>query len=463
VKIGKYIKYIPYPVLSGFMTGIGVIIIMFQIYPFFGHVSAKNTVDILLEIATPLSAINWGAVALGGITVLIIYVFPKISKAVPSALVALVVATLLALLFNMDVPLIGDIPAGLPELVVGSLFTIDASMYWTIIEFAIMLAALGAIDSLLTSVIADNITKTKHNSNRELIGQGLGNMMASLIGGLPGAGATMRTVVNINAGGKTRLSGFVHGLFLLAVLLGLGKFAALIPLSVLAGILITVGIGIIDYKGLRHLKRVPRTDAVILVIVLAITIFGNLLHAVGVGMVMACVLFMKKSSDLAEGGTSVKAMEGFDGDKPWEDEGGVYKTYKNKIYIKHLYGAMFFGFTSRFQELIKELDDGISVLIIRMDKVPHIDQSGVYAMEEAIMDLQKRDIVVVLTGVQPQPLDMLKKIDIIPALVPEMHVFPTFTDCKVWLKHNLKNDPQGLEKIVEELRQVKKAKVAYRM
>jgi sulfate permease, SulP family len=463
IRIGKYIKYIPYPVLSGFMTGIGVIIILFQVYPFMGHVSAKNTVDIFLEIGGPLSAVNVAALGLGVLTMLIIYLFPKINKTIPGALVALVIASLIGYFMNLKVPVIGDIPSGLPQLQLGTILDIDSSMYWTVVEFAVMLAALGAIDSLLTSVIADNITKTKHDSNRELIGQGLGNMAAAFIGGLPGAGATMRTVVNVNAGGKTRISGLVHGLFLAAILLGLGKYASFIPLSVLAGILITVGIGIIDYKGLRHLRRVPRADAATLLIVLVITVFGNLLHAVGVGLVLASVLFMKNSSDLADQGTSVRALAGFDGEDPWDDESSVYKEYKNKIYIKHLYGAMFFGFTSRFQELIKTLDSGIRVLIIRMDKVPHVDQSGIYAMEEAITYLQNKDVVVVLTGVQPQPLDMLKKIDIIPALIPEMHVFEEFTDCELWLKHNLTKENGGFNKIVEDMHKVKKAKVAFRM
>ncbi len=463
VKIGKYIKYIPYPVLSGFMTGIGVIIILYQVYPFMGHSSAKSTVDIFLNIGKPLSALDWSAFGLGGITVAIIYLFPKITKAVPSALVALVVATLAAFFMKLDVPLIGDIPSGIPELKIGEILTIDPGMIWTIIKFAMMLAALGAIDSLLTSVIADNITKTKHNSNRELIGQGIGNMVAALIGGLPGAGATMRTVVNVNAGGKTRLSGLIHGLLLAAILLGLGNYTSYIPLSVLAGILITVGIGIIDYKGLSHLGRVPRTDAVIMIIVLLITVFGNLLNAVGMGIVLACVLFMKQSSDLAEIGTSLKALAGFKDEQPWDDEGSVYKEFKGKIYIKHLYGPLFFGFASRFQEMIKELDDDVRVLIIRMDKVPHIDQSGVYAMEEAVTDLQNKDVVVLLAGLKPQPLDMLKSIDIIPALIPEMHLFMTFEDCELWLKQNLIQENGGFDRIVKELHEVKKAKVAYRM
>jgi SulP family sulfate permease len=377
--------------------------------------------------------------------------------------VALVIVTIVAVVFKLDVPAIGDIPAGIPDLIIGTIFTVEPSWYWTIIEFALMLAALGAIDSLLTSVIADNITKTQHNSNKELIGQGIGNMAASLIGGLPGAGATMRTVVNVNAGGKTKLSGLIHGLFLAAILLGLGKYAAYIPLSVLAGILITVGIGIIDYKGLRHLRTVPRADAVILIIVLIITVFGNLLHAVGVGVVLACILFMKKTSELSESGTSVKPLAGFSGEQPWDDEGSVYQEYKGQIYIKHLFGPLFFGVTARFQELINELTGNVRVLIIRMDKVPHMDQSGLYAMEKAVTHLQNNGVVVLLTCIQPQPLDMLKKIDITPALIPEMHVFENFNACQTWLKCNLKDDISGIDKIIKELHEVKTAKVAYRM
>ncbi len=434
VKIGKYIKYIPYPVLSGFMTGIGVIIILYQLYPLMGHASANSTIDIFLNIAKPLSDLNWQATVLGGFTVAIIYLSPKIIKAVPGILVALITMTLVAFFMKLQVPVIGDIPSGIPNLKIDSLLSIDPNMMWTIIEFAITLAGLGAIDSLLTSIIADNITKTKHNSERELIGQGIGNMLSGLIGGLPGAGATIRTVVNIKSGGKTRLSGFIHGLVLVTTLLGLGKYASYIPLSVLAGILITVGIGIIDYKGLRHLLCVPKTDSAILMTVLLITAFGNLLHAVGVGVILACVLFMKQSGDFAESGTSITAFTGVDGESPWPDEKNMWKDYKGKIYIKHLNGPLFFGFTSRFQELIKELKDDIRVLIIRMERVPYIDQSGVYAMEDAISYLQKKGVVVVFTSLQSQPADMLKKINIIPALIPTTHLFETFGNCEQWLQ-----------------------------
>jgi len=461
--VGKFVKFIPYPVLSGFMTGIGVIIILFQIFPFMGLKSPGTTIDIVKSLDDAFLNMNLEAFLLSAATVITIYLFPKITKSIPSPLVALILGTLTCAFFNFDVPLIGDIPKGMPEIKLGSLLTLDVDHYGIILQFGIMLASLGAIDSLLTSVIADNVTKTKHNSNRELLGQGIGNMLAALIGGLPGAGATMRTVVNINSGGRTKISGMVHGIFLAIILFWIGDYAEFIPLGVLSGILMTVGIGIVDYKGLKHILKVPKTDAVILIVVLIITVFGNLLNAVGVGVLMACVLFMKKSADMAESMSNVSEMESFSINEPWEDEKSIYSQYRGKIYIKHLSGPLFFGFTTRFQELVNQIDKNVKVLIIRMKDVPTVDQSGLYAMEEAILALEQRGVVVVISGLQDQPLDMMKKIDIIPDLVPESHLFPTFGVCKMWLKENLSGDGDGLEKIAQNLLEIKKAQVKYRM
>jgi SulP family sulfate permease len=433
LNIARYIKFLPYPVISGFMSGVGLIIVLLQIFPFAGVSAPKNTLAVLTELPRLFTDLNIYALLLGAFTVLVYYLFPRITRAVPSALVALISSTLIAFFLRLDVPVIGDIPSGLPSLQIGQFLNIDPGAYLLIAEYALVLAVLGSIDSLLTSVIADNITKTKHNSNRELIGQGIGNMAAALIGGIPGAGATKGTVVNINAGGRTRLSGTIHGLFLLAVLLGLGRLAAYIPLSVLAGILIPIGFAIIDKKGFRHLTRVPKADAVVLVLVFLVTTFGSLIQAVGLGIVLASLLFMKRASDLAEQGTAVTALSGIDGEERWSDEQLDYPGLRNCVYVKHLYGPMFFGFTSHFQELIRNLDVGICSLIIRMDRVPHMDQSGLYAMEEAILDLSRKGVKVLLTGVQPQPYDMLRSIDIIPDLLPEEQVFDSFEEGVEWL------------------------------
>ncbi len=433
LNIAKYIKFLPYPVISGFMSGVGLIIVLLQTYPLFGVSSPKSTIKVITEFPRLFNELNFSALILGLLTILIYYFFPKITKSIPSTLVALISVTLLSYFLKLDVPLIGNIPSGLPSLKLDGLFSIDSGAYLLILEYGLVLGVLGSIDSLLTSVIADNITKTKHNSNRELIGQGIGNIVAALIGGIPGAGATKGTVVNINAGGKTRLSGTIHGLFLLAVLLGLGQLAAFIPLAVLAGILIPIGFAIIDKKGLRHIMQIPRADSVVLILVFAITTFGSLIQAVGIGIILASLLFMKRSSDLAENGTSVKALAGTENEELWDDEVKDFPQLRNCVYIKHLYGPMFFGFTTHFQELIKNLDSSICALIIRFDRVPHIDQSGLYALEDAILDLKRRGVTVLLTGLHPQPKDMLEMIDVIPDLVSEDQLFDKFENSIEWL------------------------------
>ncbi|MEL6844453.1 MAG: SulP family inorganic anion transporter, partial [Bacteroidota bacterium] len=335
---------------------------------------------------------------------------------------------------KMDVPLIGEIPSGLPTFQLGGILSVDPSAYPKIIEFGLVLAVLGSIDSLLTSVIADNMTKTKHNSNRELIGQGIGNMLAAAIGGIPGAGATKGTVVNINAGGKTRLSGIIHGLFLLTVLLGLGSLAAHIPLCVLAGLLIPIGVKIIDFKGLKHLAKVPRADAIVLCLVLLVTTFGSLIHAVGIGIALACLLFMKKSGDIGEQGLEIEKISDLEDLEPWQDEKELYEQYKDKVVIKHLYGPLFFGFTSYLKDQVKALPNDIKAVILRMDRVPYIDQSGLYALEDIIFDLRAQNSEVILVGLKGQPNDMLQAIGIIPDLIPEEAVFDKVDESFTFLK-----------------------------
>ncbi|RIV68989.1 SulP family inorganic anion transporter [Flagellimonas aequoris] len=437
INIAGYVKYFPYPVVSGFMSGVGLIIIILQLFPFAGLSSAKSTWLVIQDLPRLFTDFNWQALALGALTVLIYYVFPYITKSIPSALVALIIASLVGYFLKWDVPIIGEIPSGLPSLQINGFSSIDSSAYSLIVEYALVLAVLGSIDSLLTSVIADNMTKTKHNSNRELIGQGIGNSIAAFIGGIPGAGATKGTVVNINAGGRTRLSGTVHGLFLLGVLLGLGSLAANIPLCVLAGLLIPIGFKIIDTKGLKHLLIVPKADAIVLIIVLLITTFGSLIQAVGIGLLLASLLFMKRASDIGEKGMEVGTIAGFDGEKPWQDEIEFYEAYKDKVYIKHLYGPLFFGFTSHFQDEIANIPKQIKVLIIRMDRVPYIDQSGLYALENVVLDLEKRGIQVLLTALQEQPKDMLVSIDIVPDLISEEHIFIDINDAFDYIKNIL--------------------------
>ena len=450
-KIGQYIRYMPYPVVSGFMSGIGVIIIVLQVFPFLGHTSPKKILDIFSELPNILNDINLASVFLAVATIATIYIFPRITKLIPSALVALILLTVISTMMQLDVKIIGDIPEGLPALQLNALMGVDLSNPMLLIIPALTLAALGTIDSLLTSIVADNMSKTRHNSNKELIGQGLGNMGAALIGGIPGAGATMRTVVNINSGGKTRLSGVIHGLALLIVLLGAGTYARLIPLPVLAGILITVGIGIIDYKGIKHIPHVPKADSIVMLVVLTMTVFVDLLQAVAVGMVMASILFMKKMSDVVEQKSSVGSVDSFAREEAWSDEQNISKKVRQQVYIKHFDGPIFFGFASKFQEMANALPK-VTVVIIRMPRVPYIDQSGIYAIEDAVISLKARGIIVLMTGIQEQPKDMLENIGLIPNLIPIEHLFENFPQCISALEAGtVKADPKKSDSILWNL------------
>ena len=428
LKIGQYIRYMPYPVVSGFMSGIGVIIILLQIFPFLGQASPKKILDIFAELPNVLPLVNIEAVTLALATIATIYLFPLVTKLIPSALVALILLTGVSTFMSLDVAIIGNIPEGLPALHFDALDHIDFRDPMLIIIPALTLAALGTIDSLLTSIVADNMTKTQHNSNKELVGQGIGNMVGAIIGGIPGAGATMRTVVNINSGGKTKISGVIHGIALLLVLIGAGTYAKLIPLPVLAGILITVGIGIIDYKGLKHILHVPKSDAVVMLIVLTMTVFVDLLQAVAVGMVMASVLFMKKMSDIAEDRSSVGSVDEFANEVAWIDETDLSDELLHKVYIKHFDGPIFFGFASRFQQMTQALPE-VEVVIMRMRKVPYIDQSGMYAIEDALMALREKNVLVLITEIQEQPKDMLMRIGIVPGLIADQHLYDDFSSC----------------------------------
>ncbi|MBQ7490406.1 MAG: SulP family inorganic anion transporter [Bacteroidales bacterium] len=445
IKIGKYIRYIPYPVLSGFMSGIGIIIILQQIYPLLGLKSPVLIVDMITQLPDKIDGFNHLALLFGLSTIAIIYLFPLITKKIPATLVALIIVSVISVVFFKDYNLtIGEIPSGFPLPIFLQNELDLSSINWpVVINMSVIpgltLAGLGSIDTLLTSVVADNITKTKHNSNRELIGQGIGNMMAGLFGGLSGAGATMRTVVNVKSGGSSRISGMVHALLLLGILLGLGSFVKYVPLSVLSGILITVGISIIDFKGLKDLFKIPRADAFVMIIVLLLTVFIDLLVAVGIGMVISCVFFMKHTSDIVENSYESHGLTSFDRTSPWADEADLTDEIKRHIYIVRLNGPIFFGSVTRFQEIMHSVPDSMKIVIIRMKLVAFIDQSGAYAMETAIKDLQDKGIEVLMTIIQPQPKAMLKTLKVIPDLVKEESTFATFEECAQYLKEKFDN------------------------
>lgn len=501
--LGKYIKYIPYPVVSGFMTAIGVIILVTQLLPMMGYYANnddeyidqfkpaaeevlldkilkeeagegilvledfKETViraeritneDIQLESRTLAKAassgvlgslktlpraiknINWLEFGLAALTILIIFGFKKITTAVPSTLVALLVVSAGAYFLKLDYQPIETIPGGFPMPNLDMFANFNIGQISPYIFTALTLAFLGAIDSLLTSVVADNMTKTKHNPNQELIGQGIGNSIASIFGGIPGAGATIRTVVNINSGGTTKISGMVASVLLLIILLALGDIASQIPAAVLAGILITVGIGVMDYKGLKAIPNMPRSEVVVMMVVLLLSVFWNLVYAVGLGLVLASLIFMKKIGDVsAERSRLVPLGDADELGHAWNDETNFPQHLKEEVFIKRLDGPLFFGNTSDFQELAKGIPNSATHLIIRMGKVPYIDQSGLYAMEETLLRLRQNNVKIVLVNLQKQPMVMMESIDIIPDLVPVSRIVKSFKAAMTYIRANVED------------------------
>ncbi len=395
LKVGIFVRYIPYPVISGFMSGIGVIIILIQLHPLLGAGNVSSPLDAVLMLPGAILNLNSYSLVLSCVTMAIVFFTPRsIAKIIPSPLLALLGGSALAIAFDFPVSTIGEIPSGLPDFTI-PLFPV--TMLSQIVPMALALAVLGVIDSLLTSVVADSMTKTKHDSNRELVGQGIGNIVASLIGGLPGAGATMRTVVNIKSGGTTRVSGIVHSFFLLAILLGLGRYAALIPLPVLAGILMKVGVDILDYRLLRMVRRVPRQDLSVMLTVFIITVFVDLIVAVGVGVTLASLMITYRIS--AQSRINVKGV-------PYQDwhrdlEKSLEEETDYGIRTLSVMGAFFFGTTAKMQEQVSKLV-GTKVVIINCLDVPFMDLSGYFALSEMI-DRLKHDnikpIVVVNQGI----------------------------------------------------------------
>jgi len=433
LKIGKYIKFIPYPVLSGFMSGIGIIIIIFQIFPVLGLASPEKITGVFSQLPNALSTGNYISILLALATISIIYTFPKLTNVIPSTLVALIILSFVSFFFALNTPLIGEMPTGFPSLKLSLFSGLSITDIGLVLLPAITLAGLGTIDSLLTSVVADNITRTKHQSNKELIGQGIGNVVSSLFGGIPGAGATMRTVVNVKSGGKTKLSGVIHAILLMLILLGLGKYVAYIPLSVLAGILITVGISIVDRKGLKNILNISKSDALILITVLLLTVFVDLLSAVGIGMVLASFSFMRKASDMIEQNASLAKVDINDKEIAWTDESHL-SLGLSSVYIERFDGPMFFGVASKMLEQVNKIPSEARVIIFRMKRVPYIDQSGLYALEEIIKEMQGKGIVVVLTMTQSQPLSLLRKNHLVPDILPEKYLFKNIEECALWLE-----------------------------
>ena len=416
LKLGKYITMMPYNVVSGFMSGIGLILIILQIGPFLGQASPKGGVIGTIEnIPELLSNINPIETSLAVLTVVILFYMPtKLKKIVPAPLVALVVGTIISIVFFSDnIRRIGEIPSGIPSL---QLPYLTADQLQLMLVDAIVLAMLGCIDALLTSVVADSLTRTQHDSDKELIGQGLGNLASGLFGGIPGAGATMGTVVNINTGARTALSSITRAVILMVVVLGAASLTAQIPMAVLAGIAFQVGIKIIDWGFLKRAHRISWKSAIIMYAVIGLTVFVDLITAVGIGVFIANVLTIDRLTQLKS--EDVKAITDADDAIILDnDEKELLDRAEGRILLFHLSGPMIFGISKAISRQHAHLNN-YEVLIVDLSEVPHMGVTSALAIENVIqetIDTGRNVFLVGAAGSVKLRLEKLGVLNIVPS------------------------------------------------
>jgi len=411
LKLGKYVTLMPYTVISGFMSGIGVILIILQTAPFLGQGSpAGGVLGTVQNLPTLIAEINPLETFLAILTVAILLFYPSnLKKFLPPQLLALIVGTLIATLFlgNAEIRTIGEISVGLPSFQVP---TFSGPQLQTMLVDALVLGMLGCIDALLTSLVADSLTRTEHNSNKELIGQGIGNLVSGLFGGMPGAGATMGTVVNIQSGGRTALSGLTRALILLVVVLGLSQYLSVIPSAVLAGIAFKVGVDIVDWGFLKRAHKISPKAAIIMYCVIALTVFVDLIVAVGVGVFVANILTIERLSNHRS--DTVKAVTYDDEEIELNpEEKQLLERANGRVLLFYLSGPMIFGVAkaiSREHNLINDYQ----ALVLDLSEVPILGVTSSLALENAIEEAVEKDRQVFLVGLQGQAEKRLIKLGV---------------------------------------------------
>ncbi len=424
------VKYVPYPVISGFMNGVGVIIILMQLNPIIGHPVMSNTINGISAFVKNLSTINQDALFIGILTLVLVFAIPKkFNKIVPGQAIALVVCTFISIKMGLNVERISEISISFPALTLPKANLHDVITYF---HYAVTLAIVLSSESLLTLLVADSLLKTKTSSRNMLLGQGVGNIFCALSGSVPGSAATMRTVAAINSGSTTRITTLISPIILLFLLFKLSGFVAQIPLAVLAGILIKIGYDIIDVKLLKVLKFAPKDDLYILALVFMLTVFYNLIVAVGAGITCAALLYAKRTAD------SAKLVHKSVYDKDIARlEKILEKDYKHKIRVVHIDGQFFFGsatqLVSQFEEIL-----GTKYLILDYSSENILDISAIFALEDIIIRLQAQKIKILLVLESDTVKEQFENHGILNQ-IGEKHLFRTEIDAINFAKNCLKN------------------------
>ena len=411
LRIGRFVAYTPYSVISGFMSGIGVIILLIQTLPFLGAASATGgPLGAIRAWPDALSDLNLSAVAIAATTLVVGVAWPaRFRRYLPPTLAALIAGSLLGILWLSNTPVIGEVPSGLPELQ-----RLDLSPGFLVgaVQPALILALLGSIDSLLTSLVADSMTRTRHNPNRELVGQGLGNTVAGLIGGLPGAGATMGTVVNLRAGGRTQLSGVLRAAILLALVLGLGRFVEEIPHAVLAGILMKVGWDIIDWRFITRIHRVQREHLMVMVITMGLTVFLDLVTAVAIGLIAAGMASARQWERLElDSVVSVPLLDKaflYGGNAP----AGV-DDYSARVGLVSMRGSFSVASSGKIIGAIGADIRDHEVVIMDFSDTVHIDDSAALVIEQLIDTAYDQDTECIVMGLDGRPAVTMRALNVL--------------------------------------------------
>ncbi|MBT8441535.1 MAG: SulP family inorganic anion transporter, partial [Gammaproteobacteria bacterium] len=396
LRLGRYISLVPYPVMSGFGTAVGCIIIVMQINPLLGQPPVRDTLTAVMVLPEQLGGINPAAVAVALACAFACVLAPRrIRSVVPIHLAVIVSGSIIVNLLGLDVPYLATPASLLPEFQWPPLLQLPWSEMWVA---ALVLALISSLDSLLTSVAADHATQQLHDSDRELVGQGLGNLCAGLIGALPGSGSTFRTLANIRSGGRTPLSAVSHSVVLLALLLGAGNLIHLIPASVLAGILIYIGFGIIDWKYIRRFPYVPRGGVLIMVTVWLVALFGNVVTGAAIGFVMASLGFVKRMADLQLAAVDVSDAAG-EGSQLNADERRALEKSNHGTLLINLAGPVTFGAANRLYRRLANIA-AYRAIVLDFTDVPHIDESGLIALENIIRSAGANNQKVLVAGLR---------------------------------------------------------------